>query len=413
MAVDAPEVLDSLLSAPEYLQDPYPVYARLRTSDPVHWCAPWGQWVVTRHEDVAAILRQPDLLSSSGWEERFLGQLPPESVDELPTVMAHYRTKVVSNTDPPEHTRLREIISRSFTPRVVAALREPVSALVDEMLDELAGEEKADLIARFAYPLPATVIALLLGAPAEDRHLFEQWSYDIVSFVGTGSPDLELARREEASLARFRSYLDELIERRRRDPRDDLLSLLISRSDDGAGLTHDELVSTCITLLFAGHETTANLIGNLMLALLRHPDQWRRLAEEPELARTAVEEALRYDSPVQRVRRVARRDFELGGRRIRQGELVMGFLGAANRDPAVFDDPDRFDVTRKANNHTAFGGGVHFCLGAALSRLEGPLAVNALVQRFPWMRLPDDAAVRFRPNMTFRGLDALIVELAP
>ncbi len=405
------ESLDELLSLPGYFQNPYPTYARLRAEAPVHWCEPWGQWLVTRYADVTNMLRQPALFSSSGWEERFLDQLPADAASELPTVLDHYRTKVVSNTDPPEHTRLRKLIAKSFTPKVLALMRPQISRLVDDMVDRMAASTETDLVSSFAYPLPATVIALLLGAPAQDRDRFERWSHDIVSFVGTGSPDLELARREEQSLRQFRAYLNNLIDERRAALREDLLSLLIERSEDGDQLTRDELISTCITLLFAGHETTANLIGNLMLALLRHPDQWGAVVANPGLGASAVEELLRYDSPVQRVRRVATKDLTLSGKTVKRGELVMGFLGSANRDPEVFDNPDSFDLSRASTKHTAFGGGIHFCLGAALSRLEGPIAIQALARRFPKMRLAQGAEPQYRPNMTFRGLASLPVEL--
>jgi cytochrome P450 len=407
------EELDSLLLSPDYFQDPYSVYEQLRASDPVHWCAPWSQWIVTGHSDVSLILRQPDVFSSSGWEERFLAQLPGDAVEELPTVIRHYSTKVVSNTDPPEHTRLRKLVSNSFTPRVLADMRPKIAAIVDDTLEVMADSPTVDLIKSFAYPLPATVIALMLGAPERDCHLFEQWSYDIVSFVGTGTPHIDLARREEQSLDQFRSYLMALIEERRAHPCADLLSLLIARSDDGDALTDDELISTCITLLFAGHETTANLIGNMVLALLRDRKQWDSLVAEPALAPQAVEETLRYDSPVQRVRRVARRTIELRGKSIKPGDLVMGFLGSANRDESVFERAGEFDVRRRPLPHTSFGGGVHFCLGAALSRIEAPIAVTALAARFPDMRLADDQTPRYRPNMAFHGLESLQIVLTP
>lgn len=414
MASPSTEALDELLLSPSWFQDPYRVYARLRSEAPVHWCAPWGQWLVTGHADVSFILRQPALFSSRGWEERFLTQLPPGVLaDELPTVARHYQTRVLSNTDPPEHTRLRKLVSKSFTPRVIEALRPRIVAIVDEMVSDLAECETVDLISRFAYPLPATVIALLFGAPFEDCHLFEQWSHDIVSFVGSGSPQIELARREESSLRKFRAYLDSLIETRGGDAQDDLLSLLISRSDDGDALSHDELISTCITILFAGHETTANLIGNMVHALLQEPARWAEIVADPDLAGAAVEETLRYDSPVQRVRRVARADIALGGQQIRAGELVMGFLGSANHDPEVFPHPEAFDLRRATERQTAFGGGVHFCVGAALSRLEAPIALRGLSRRFPRLCLNAETAPAYRQNMTFRGLESLVVDLCP
>jgi cytochrome P450 len=400
--------LDELLTSPRFFDDPYSVYRRLQEEDPVHWCAPWRQWVVTRHGDVEEVLKSPDRFSSAGWEARYLSQLPEEVRAELPRLERHYATAVLSNTDAPAHRRLRTMVIKSFTPRVLRSMTPSIEALVDRMLGELDGLRETDLIASFAYPMPAVVIAQLLGAPEEHRDRYASWSADVVAFVGTGRPEAERARRLEASLREFSEHLEPLVRERRLHPVDDLLSHLAGEHD-GERLTDAELVATCVTLLFAGHETTANLLANGLVALLRHPDQLALLRERPELIPGAVEELLRFDGPVQRVRRVAREDTELGGRRIAKGDLVMAFLGAANRDPEVFSDPDALDVSRDLS-HVAFGHGVHFCVGAGLSRIEAPIALREILRRFPDLRLATDD-LRWKPNLTFRGLEALPVRL--
>jgi cytochrome P450 len=410
MAAALAREIDEELSSESFFADPYSTYERLRDENPVHWCEPWRQWVITRFDDVLAVNKDPVHFSSAGWEKKFISQLPPE-LRQLPHMQRHYGTKVVSMTDPPEHTRLRRLVVRSFTPRVLEALRPDIEQLVGDLLDRVQGAECMDAIADFAYPLPAIVIGKLLGAPDGGRARFMEWSKNIVDFVGTGNPDEARARRNEQTLSEFREFLEPIILDRRTNPREDLISILASADANGERLTDDELVSTCIVLLFAGHETTANLIGNGLLALFRHPEQLELLKAEPKRIDLAVEEMLRYDSPVQRNRRLATEDIVFGGKQIRQGDAVMVFMGSANRDPAKFPNPDTLDISRSPNNHMAFGHGIHFCAGAALSRLEAPIAIRALLDRFPEVHLADDFRERWRPNITFRGLESLELKL--
>jgi cytochrome P450 len=402
--------LDSELSSVEFFADPYATYRRLREEDPVHWCEPWQQWVVTRFDDVLEVNKDPGRFSSAGWERKFILGLPPE-LQTLPHMQRHYSTKVLSMTDPPEHTRLRRLVVRSFTPRVLEALRPAIEKIVHELLDHVEGQATMDVIEDVAYPLPAIVIAQMLGAPDDARESFMRWSKDVVDFVGTGHPDEDRARRNERTLREFREFLEPIVRDRRENPCGDLMSILASPTEEGDRLTDDELVSTCIVLLFAGHETTANLIGNGMLALLRRPEQMMLLRARPELAAGAVEEMLRYDSPVQRNRRLASVDVDLHGKRIRAGDSVLVFMGSANRDPKKFESPDVFDIERSPNQHMAFGHGIHFCVGSALSRLEAPIAISALLERFPELRLADGFEERWRHNITFRGLESLEVAL--
>jgi cytochrome P450 len=400
--------LDDLLSAASFYDDPYPVYHRLQREDPVHWCEPWQQWVVTRHADVTEVLRSPDRFSSSGWDARYIAQLPADARARLPDLERHYATPVIENTDPPAHRRLRAMVVRSFTPRVLRQLTPQVTMQVSRMTDELARQARVELVYDFAYPLPAAVIAQLFGAPEQEGERYARWSGDIVAFSGTGQPDVGRAQRANDSLAAFRTHLERLIEEVRARPREDLLTHLAGEHD-GEQLSDRELVATCVVILLAGHETTANLIANGLLSLLRNPEQLALVRDSPELMPSAVEELLRFEGPVQRLRRVARVETELGGRRIAAGDLVMAFLGAANRDPEVFNDPDQLDVQRDPK-HVTFGYGVHFCVGAALSRIEAPIALNAILARFPHVRVAADD-VRWKPNIVFRGLEALPLEL--
>lgn len=402
--------LDDLLIDPTFYADPYPVYALLRAESPVHWCEPWQQWVVTRADDVLAVLREPALFSSNGWEQRFLATLPAEA-GGLPNLRRHYGTDVLSNTDPPTHTRLRRMLSRSFTPRVLDAFRPRISQVLDDTFARLEHGDSANVMAELAYPFPAAVIAELLGAPPAARPQFERWSADIVDFVGTGSPDVSRAMRADESLGSFRSLLIELMHGRSETPHDDLLSMLLEPDDDGAVLSTDVIVATAVTLLFAGHETTANLIANCLWCLARYPDQLSALRANPGLAGAAIEETLRFEAPVQRVRRLALDDVVLGGQRIRAGQPVMAFLGSANRDVDHTERPDEFRITRGRSNHVGFGHGIHFCIGAGLSRIEAPMALASFNDRFPTWELDGDRRPTFRHNITFRGLDSLQLRL--
>ena len=401
--------LDQLLGADDFAQDPYAVYRKLRQEDPVHWCAPWGAWVVTRHEDVMEVLRRVDDFSSAGYELELLGEGGVLGAGRHPALRRHYSTPILSTTDPPVHTRLRRLLAKQFTPGVVESLRRRVEVLIGELLDQVHPGTTVDLLDRFAYPLPALVIAELLGVPAVDQHRFATWSADIVAFVGTGRIEPGRAARAERSMAEFQAYLEPLIARRRTDPGPDLISLLVAPAPDALEL--DELVGACVTLLFAGHETTANLIGNGLLALLERPPALEHLRRAPETAGPAVEELLRFDSPVQRNRRRTTRDTELGARRIRAGDRVLAFIGSANRDETVFDRPDELDLARGPGKHLAFGYGIHYCIGAALSRLEAPLALAAILERFPTIRLAPDVRPVWKPNITFRGLAELVVQV--
>jgi cytochrome P450 len=312
--------------------------------------------------------------------------------------------------DPPNHTRLRGLVSKAFTPRVVDVLRPHIQQIVDGLLDRVAGAHAMDLIEDFAYPLPVIVICELLGVPVEDRDRFKGWGLDIARGLDAIllPPDSEVIQRSAASRRALTDYFRALIAERRASPRADLLSGLIAAEEVGDRLSEGELLATCILLLVAGHETTVNLVGNGTLALLRHPDQLRRLRENPGLIGSAVEELLRYDGPVQRTARVPSEAVTIGGHTLAEGDLVLPFMGAADRDPAQFTDPDGLDIARTDNRHIAFGWGIHFCLGAPLARVEGQIAINTLVRRLPKLALATDRP-EYRQSLTLRGLAALPV----
>jgi len=384
---------------PEFVANPYPTYHQLRTLDPVHH-SPLGFWVLTRYEDVVTALRDPRFAKEaivSFVAERFGISPPGLGLSML-------------DRDPPDHTRLRGLVSKAFTPRVVEVLRPRIQQIVDEELERLGGSGAFDLIEDYAYPIPVVVICEMLGVPVADRDRFKQWGLDIARGLDAIwlPPDSEVTKRSMASRRALSDYFRALIAERRAAPRGDLLSGLIAAEEAGDKLSEEELLATCILLLVAGHETTVNLIGNGTLALLRHPDQLRLLRDNPGLIGTAVEELLRFDGPVQRTARIPSEDVAIGGHGIAKGEMVMPFIGAADRDPAQFPDPDRLDITRTDNRHIAFGWGIHFCLGAPLARVEGQIAINTLVQRLPKLALATDKP-EFRQSLTLRGLSNLPV----
>jgi cytochrome P450 len=384
---------------PDFIADPYPMYHRLRSQDPVHQ-SPLGFWVLTRYEDVVASLRDPRLAKeaiAAFVAARFGREIPGMGLSML-------------DRDPPDHTRLRSLVSKAFTPRVVETLRPRIQQVVDDLLARVEGTGSMDLIEQFAYPIPVIVICEMLGVPVEDHQQFKSWGLDIARGLdATLLPiDSDVGPRSMSARRALSDYFRELIARRRASPRADLLSGLIVAEEAGDKLNEEELLATCILLLVAGHETTVNLIGNGTLALLRNPDQLRLLRENPGLIGSAVEELLRYDGPVQRSARIPSEDVTIGGRTIGKGEMVMPFIGAADRDPAQFPDPDRLDITRTDNRHIAFGWGIHFCLGAPLARVEGQIAINALVQRLPRLALATEAP-EHRLSLTLRGLKTLPV----
>ena len=397
---------DQYLLKPAYLANPYPFYLRLRREAPIFWSEAMGAWLLTRYRDAEAALRDPRLIS--GTRIAAAVQQLPETVQPEVRALQNHISTWMGFIDPPDHTRLRALVSNVFTPRMIRSLRPRIQTIVDELLDRVQDAGRMDVIADFAFPLPAIVIAEMLGLPPADREQFKQWSNDVMAFLGTGRPQVDVARRAQQGVYALKGYLRSIFSQRRQSPQDDLISALLIVEQEGDRLSEEEMFGMCVFLLVAGHETTLALIGNGLLALLRHPDRKRTLQDDPALIETAVEEFLRYDSPIQHQTRVAREDFELEGRQIRQGQRVLPMLGAANRDPAQFDDPDRLDIRRQPNPHLAFGYGIHFCLGAPLARLEGQIAIGAILRRMPALQLMTES-LTWRVHTSMRNPEMLPV----
>lgn len=399
--------LDEHLDNPEFYRDPYPIYHQLRAADPVHWSEIMGSWVLTRYDDVVATMRDPRRFSSAGRHALSLDRLPEAARKRAGPIYDHYAVGLI-HTDPPDHTRLRALVSKVFTVRAMESLRPHVQAIVDGILDAAQPNGEMDVMRDLAYPLPVVIISRILGIPAEDHERFRYWNDGVNELTASGRTTEANIERGLPRFLHLRAYLKRLIEQRRREPEEDLLSALVAVEEEGERLGEDELITTYQTLITAGFETTMNLIGTGLITLLRHPEQLERLRGDATLLEPAVEELLRYETPFQRNWRVAAQDVELGGKRIERGQLVAQMLGAANRDPAVFPDPDRFDIGRQSGRHIAFGYGIHFCIGAPLARIEAAIAFNALLRRFPALRLKDENA-DWREEIVFRGLNSLKV----
>ena len=368
--------------------DPYDTYERLRSRDPVHRLRTLNAWVLTQYDDVNDVLRDHRrFVRDSGGDIQY---------------------KSLLDMEPPDHTRVRGLVSRAFTPRSVAQLQSRVQQVVDELLDAVADTGQIDLMEALAFPLPVIVIAEMLGVPAEDMDRFKVWSDDVALSIEPTVTE-EQARRIQQSSEQLFDYFEEIIQERRLEPCDDLTSALLVAEDEGERLTHDELLATLLLLLVAGNVTTRNLIGNGMLALLRNPDQLERLRSDPGLLDSAIDELLRYDSPVQLDGRFAAEDLEIQGKRIRKDQRVICLIGAANRDPAAFTHPDTLDIGRREKSHVSFGRGIHHCLGAPLALLEGRIAFASMIERFSAIRLVSEP--EYQDQVVLRGVEALWIEV--
>jgi cytochrome P450 len=367
----------------EFLEDPYPALARLRAEAPVFWSEKGKYWMVSRYDDVSAILR--DLQYEKGFARMKvldpLMRIFPQLADAM-----KLRGKSMLNQNPPDHTRLRALVNKAFTPTMVSGMRPHIERIANKLIDQIEQKKDVDLISEFAFVLPVTVIAEMLGIPAEDRDKFKVWSHALTEIL---EPTLEMGRAMKALDANHAllDYLRPLVAERRKNPRTDLISALVQAEEEGSKLTEDELLANTVLLLVAGHETTVNLIGNGMLALLKNQEQMDLLKSQPDMIETAVDEFLRYDSPVQFTRRMAACDMELGGQRIRENDMFILLLGSANRDETQFEEPDRLNIARTNNKHIAFGSGIHHCLGSSLARAEGQIAIGTILQRLPNIHL--------------------------
>jgi len=388
---------------PEVLANPYPLFRRLRTEDPVHWDVFLHTWVVTRYVDVLEVLHKfsadrthtPAKLAAMG-----LGDMSP---------IAQLMVKQMLFMDPPAHTRLRSLASQAFSPARVAVLRTHIREIVKRLLDDVQDKGEMDIIRDLGEPLPAIVTAEMLGVPTDDRHRLKNWSADFAEMLGNFQHNPEHAPRMLRAVEEMTAYFKDQVCVQRDHPREGLVHSLMTAEVDGDRLSDEEVVATCIVTMVGGLETTTNLIGNGVLTLLRNPEEMKRVRGDLTLVPSAVEEMLRYESPSQHTGRLAPEDVELGGRVIRKGQAVMAVMAAANRDPGRFSDPDRFDVSRPDNRHLAFGYAAHFCFGAALARVEGQEVFEAIMRRLHDLQL-QPGHLTWRNNLGLRGLTALPVK---
>ena len=388
---------------PEVLANPYPLYQQFRSEDPVHWDPFLHAWVVTRYVDVVHVLHHfsadrtptPEHLSTMG-----LAALNP---------IAQVMVRQMLFLDPPDHTRLRALASAAFTPRRVERLRSHIQEIMDGLIDAVVPKGHMDVIAEFASPAPAIVTAEMLGVPVEDHQQLKEWSADFAEMLGNFQHNPDRFPRVLRSVESMCSYFRSAMKQQRLHPREGLVSAMMEAKVEGAELTEDEIIANLIVTMVGGQETTTNLIGNGVLTLLRNPSEMERLRSDPSLIPSAVEELLRYESPSQHTARLAPADVELGGKQIRRRQAVIAVMGAANRDPERFADPDRLDLSRTDNRHLAFGWAAHFCFGAALARMEGQIAFETLLRRLPNLELDPSVCLVWRHNLGLRGLMALPV----
>ena len=388
------------------LNDPFPLFHRLQREDPVHWSVVLESWLVTRYDDVTSAFLDPRL--SARRVPIFMSQIP-EPVRTRVKPLAEHFEKWLGMTDPPDHTRLRTLIGRAFTPKSIEGMRGRIQEVVNDLLDDFCRKKQIDFVAEFAHRLPATVICEMLGIPTEDEDRFQEQVKGIMDFLGGAGPSLvRTVESSQVSLFESLEYFRALISERRRNPKSDLISAMVSVDEQDDCFTEDELIAMCIFLFFAGFETTQSLISNGLLALFQFPDAHQQLRNDLSLMPRAVEEFLRFYSPLQRQTRVATEEIKMHGRTIFKGQAVLLMQGAANRDPVQFEDPDRIDISRYPNRHVAFGLGSHFCLGAPLARLEGEIAFEAILLRFPALRIPVPLEnLEWEESMSFLTLKSL------
>ncbi|MGB0014664.1 MAG: cytochrome P450 [Candidatus Sulfotelmatobacter sp.] len=391
---------------PEVLANPYPLYQKLRSHDPVHWDPFLHAWVVTRYADVVHVLHHFSADRTPTPEQ--LNALNLSALNPIAEVMVRQMLFL----DPPDHTRLRTLASAAFTPRRVEQLRSRIQDVMDSLLDTVVAKGSMDMIADFASPAPAIVTAELFGVPAADHAQLKEWSQDFAEMLGNFQHNPDRFSRVLQSVENLTSYFRSAMREQQAHPREGLVQAMMSAEIEGARLTEEEIIANLIVTMVGGQETTTNLIGNGVLTLLRNPAELDRLRADLSLIPGAVEELLRYESPSQHTARLAPADVELGGKQIRKRQAVIAVMGAANRDPERFPEPDALDITRKNNQHLAFGWAAHFCFGASLARLEGQIAFRTILMRLPELRLNAEGPLVWRHNLGLRGLTSLPVEFA-
>lgn len=397
------------LNDPAFYANPYGVYHAIRETDRVmHTPLRGGSWFITGYSEVAAGLKCEQF--SNARAGAFMTMLPAEVRDDFKQLAATL-SRWALFLDAPRHTYVRKLMARAFSQISQETHRLRIERIVQQLLDSAAERGEMDIIKDFAYPLPLMVIVDMLGVPMDRKSEFAGWSDDIGTLLGGAIPTLEHARKTQRSVVDLTELLRSILTERRKDPREDILTTLVQAEEDGDKLDEEEILAQCVLLLFAGHETTRNLIGNGLYALLENPDEMARLRSDPALLKTGIEEMLRYDSPIQMLSRLVKEDVEFAGRQIKKGQYAMLFIGAANRDPAEFTDPDRLDVGRREKAHLSFAPGPHLCIGAQIGRLEAQIAFGALLDRFKDIKLIGDKP-KFGNNLVLRGLTSLPVALS-
>lgn len=393
---------------PATINDPIPHLRRLQQTEPVYWSDVLRGWVITRYEDVKRVLRNDDF--SADRISPFFDAMPPEKQQPIKELIRYLNTWVAFK-DPPEHTRLRQLMRTVFTPAAVAEMSGFIESAVNHLLAELEGKKQIDFIEEFAYPLPAMVILEMLGLPQSDMDLLKDWSNKMQLFIGSATTSPHKYALAEEGAIQMAAYFREVIRDREEHPGSDMITKLLAIRDSDDTLTEDEVIGTSMLFLFGGHETTTNLIGNGIRALLLHPDQMALLRDKPELIDSAVEEMLRYDGPTGASVRIVKESHQFHDKWLESGQRVFVMIHAANHDLDAFDEPDTFDITREPNHHLTFNYGAHFCMGAPLARLEGKIAMARLIEHFPNLTLSDDE-FEYMDTMVMRGVRNMSVELA-
>jgi cytochrome P450 len=392
------------LTSPAFLSNPYPTYARLRSESPVYYATEWRSWLVTRYDDVMACYREPRL--SANRAAAFAGLLPPEARPIAEPIVRNLSSWALL-MDPPTHTRLRALLNQAFTPRLIHGLAPRIGEIVGDLIEQIASQSEVDLVKALAEPLPIAVIGELLGVQPSAWPLLKRWSTALVAFLGAGRVTIELLSQASSARVGMEEFFRAELEQRRSAPRHDLLSNLLGASDRGAIMGEQELLSTCCMVLFGGHETTTNLIGNAIHHLMAQSAEVRESLKESSTLALAIEEIMRFESPVQRMGRIVTEDLELGGQTLRKGERVFLMLGAANRDAAHFPEAEKLVLGRRENRHLGFGFGAHYCVGAALGRMETAISLTQLFSRLPALSLRE-AEPQWLPNATVRGPVSLL-----
>ncbi|CAM6002443.1 unnamed protein product [Sphagnum balticum] len=388
----------------DFLENPYPIFDQMRSLSPIYWGSKSKQWLVTGYDLAAEITKD---LRFEKRLERWNQLNPITKMLPGPAHLIRTRQHWMLNENPPEHTQLRSLVNKAFSPRMVQQMKQHIQDIANDLTDKHKAAGKMEFIADFAFLLPITVIAEMLGIPMQDHAKFREWSHHVTETAEDALNPVLLHRGNKAH-DELVDYLKPLVDERRKAPKDDLISALINAEENGVSLDETALLGQIVLMLVAGHETTVNLIGNGLLALLKHPDQFQLLKDDPTLIDSTVEECLRFDSPVQTVKRLAGADMEFHGNKIRKGDMLVLFLGACNRDPAIFKDPHSFNISRKENKHLAFSSGIHHCLGASLARLEGQIALRTIIEKLPQIKLSGQELVHKRP-FNLRGVRELHV----